>query len=221
MNWVEVQALSNVVLVLTSAGAIGYASVQLRNERQYRSVSNLEKQLSYFVSETYQGARKRLAQVRIDGDELAPWDPEEPPVAALEVLDFYEHLGLLVKKGHLDVYDVWHTFYEWAQPVYVDLQPLIDCKDGPFLDHYSDLRRLMRSMDDIQLRRMHAQNANHWMLFTPDRILDYYKYELEAGGPTPRTRRARARRKPEPAAPAPTMLVDPEGNEVHSDAGGQ
>ncbi len=49
-------------------------------------------------------------------------------MSAFEVLDFYEHLALLVKKGHLDLYDVWHTFYEWAQPVYVDMQALIESR---------------------------------------------------------------------------------------------
>lgn len=202
IDWNAVQAISTSVLVLTSAGAIGYAGLQLRNERQYRAVVNLEKQLSFFLGEGFQAARKRLAQVRIDGDELLHWDCDEPPVAALEVLDFYEHLGLLVKKGHLDVYDTWHTFYEWAQPVYVDLQQLVEAKEGLYVDHYSDFRKLMRQMDDIQLKRMHAKNANHWALFTPDRVIDYYQYELEAGGYTGRPqRRVRPPRKTKPAIP--------------------
>ncbi len=144
-----------------------------------------------------------------------PLDPHDPPVSALEVLDFYEHLGLLVKKGHLDVYDTWHAFYEWAQPVYVDMQPLIECTDGPYLDHYSEMRKLMRRMDDIELRRMHARNANHWALFTPDRVLDYYKYELQAGGTG-----IRARRRTRSHAPAtPTEAVEELKSEEMQDAG--
>lgn len=194
MNWEAVQAIANVVLVLTSAGAIGYAGLQLRHEREYRSVNNLEKQLSFFLSEAFVAARRRLAESRTKGNELLPWEVEEPPIAAFEVLDFYEHLGLLVKKGHLDVYDVWHTFYEWAQPVYVDLQPLLENTDSAYCDQYSDLRKLVRQMDEIQIRRMHDQQANHWALWTPDRILDYYQYELESGRGTSRRRRGRARR---------------------------
>lgn len=179
INWEAVQALANTALVLTSAGAIIYAALQLRHEREYRSVNNLEKQLSFFLGASFVAARRRLAQARIGPDGLVPWSIDEPPVAAFEVLDFYEHLGLLVKKGHLDVYDVWHTFYEWAQPVYVDLQPLIESPDSAYADHYSDLRKLVRAMDEIQIKRMHAKNGNHWALWTPERILDYYRYELE------------------------------------------
>ncbi len=189
IDWIEVQSIATAVLVLTSAGAIGYAALQLRHEREYRAVANLEKQLGFFLSEGFVAARRRLAEARLDESGLKTWELDEPPVSAFEVLDFYEHLSLLVKKGHLDVYDVWHTFYEWAQPVYVDLQLLIEGEDSPYSDHYSDLRKLMRQMDEIQLRRMAKKNANHWSLWTPDRIIEHYRYELSSGGRPRRTRR--------------------------------
>ena len=191
VDWVMVQAVANSTLVLTSAGAIGYAGLQLRHEREYRSVANLEKQLGVFLSDSFVAARRRLAEARLDEDKLVAWELDSPPINAIEVLDFYEHLSLLVKKGHLNIYDVWHTFYEWAQPVYVDMQPLIESDDSPYCDHYSDLQRMMRRMDEIQLKRMHAQNANHWALWTPDRIIEHYRYELEAGGRPRRLRRKR------------------------------
>lgn len=192
MDWVAVQAMATVVLVLTSAGAIAYASLQLRHEREYRAVANLEKQLSFFLSENFVAARRRLAQARLDEARLVPWDLENPPVSAFEVLDFYEHLSLLVKKGHLNLYDVWHTFYEWAQPVYVDMQSLIESADSAYADHYSDLKRLIRQMDEVQMGKMAHQKGNHWALWTPDRIIEHYRYELEAGG-RPRRPRQRAR----------------------------
>ena len=189
VNWLEVQAIGTVALVATSAGAISYAALQLRHEREYRSVANLEKQLDFFQSEAFLVARRKLAVDRMDGDRLLPWNVEEPPVSVFEVLDFYEHLGLLVKKGHLHVYDVWHTFYEWAQPVYFDLRMLIEDADSPYIDHYLDLRRLMRGMDDIQRQHMNTQKGDHWKLWTPERILAHYKYEIEIGGRPRRTRR--------------------------------
>lgn len=195
VNWVAVQAIANVVLVVTSLGAIGYAALQLRHEREYRSVTNLEKQLSFFLSNSFVAARRRLALARVSEDGLVPWDINEPPVVAFEVLDFYEHLGLLVKKGHLDAYDVWHTFYEWAQPVYIDLEPLIKNQKSPYAVQYSDFRKLMRAMDEIQIRRMHAKRASPSALWTPERILDYYRYELESseGRPLPMSRRSQRR----------------------------
>jgi hypothetical protein len=206
IDWVAVQAVATVTLVATSLGAIGYAGLQLKHEREYRSVANLEKQLAYFLGDTFAAARQRLAASRLlkvepvaDEPEtltLAPWSSDDPPISSFEVLDFYEHLALLVKKGHLDLYDVWHTFYEWAQPVYIDLQAMIENPDSPYRDHYLDLQRMMRQMDDVQLRRMHAQQSNHWALWTNERILEHYRYELEIGsGSRPRHTR---RQRPQP-----------------------
>lgn len=196
MNWTEVEAIANSFLVLTSASAIGYAGLQLKHERQYRSVANLEKQLGFFQSENFTSSRRRLAADRLseDGISLRSWEIDEPPVSAFEVLDFYEHVGLLVKKGHLEISDVWHTFYEWAQPVYVDMQQLIESPESAFADHYSDLRKLMRAMDDIQIKRMHEKNANHWALWTPERILQHYRYELEVSGHSGRSKHSVERR---------------------------
>ncbi len=198
VDWSEVQALATVILVMTSAGAIGYAALQLKQEREYRSVANLEKQLTAFQGDSFVAARKRLAQDRLVDGVLVPLDKESPPASALEVLDFYDHIGLLVKKGHLEVYDVWHTFYEWAQPVYVDLKALVEEHDSQFRDHYLYLRRLMRKMDELQIARMHSQKANHYALWTPHRIIDHYNYELESGGRLGR----RTRRKAEEQAAA-------------------
>ena len=197
IDWNAVQAVGTSMLVATSVGAIGYAGLQLRHERAYRSVANLEKQLGFFLSENFVAARRRLAQARLDLGEDEPklhaWELDQPPVMVFEVLDFYEHLALLVKKGHLELYDVWHTFYEWAQPVYVDMQPLIESPESMYADHYDDLQGMMRLMDELQLKRMHQKNANHWALWTPDRIIDHYRYELESGGRPRRSRRAAAR----------------------------
>ena len=119
IDWVAVQGVATSILVLTSVGAIAYAGLQLRHERDYRSVDNLEKQLTFFLSDNFVGARRRLAQARLDvtGDEP----------------------------------------------------------------------------DEIQLKRMHDQNLNHWTQWTPDRMIQHYRYELESGGRPRRSRRAAAR----------------------------
>ena len=189
INWEAVQAMATVALVLTSAGAIAYAGLQLRHERAYRAVDNLEKQLSFFLSDNFVAVRSRLAESRLDGTGLRPWTVDDPPVSAFEVLDFYEHLSLLVKKGHLDVYDVWHTFYEWAQPVYVDMQPLIENEESAYAEHYKDLQRMVRRMDEIQMAKMQTQKGEHWALWTPERIIEHYQYELQASGRPRRIRR--------------------------------
>lgn len=203
-NWTEAEAIASAFLVLTSLGGIFYAGVQLRHERQYRAVSNLEKQLAYFHSTKFREARRRLAQERLnDRGELLALVSSEPPLAAFEVLDFYEHLGLLIKKGHLEIYDVWHTFYEWAQPVYADMRRILEDRSNEWADHYSDLRRIMHGMDRIQRDRMRKRRDQHVKLWSDDRICEHYQYELEATGeyvPARRSRRLSRRRDQTPIA---------------------
>ena len=189
IDWGEVQALATVALVATSGGAIGYAALQLRHEREYRMMNNLEEQWKLFLSETMAETRKRLAEERLSGDTLRDLNIEDPPASALEMLDFYEHLALLEKRGRLDLYDVWHTFYEWLQPVYADLRRLIESAESAYYQHYSDLRRMMLKMDRMQQERMAKPGGlDHWQLWTPERVVEHYQHELEVSG-RPRRRR--------------------------------
>ena len=138
-----------------------------------------------------------------ENQDLLALDVANPPVAAFEVLDFYEHLGLLVKKRHLELYDVWHTFYEWAQPVYADLRAVLEGSENEWSDHYSDFRRMMHGMDRIQQLRMRKRGAEHGKLWSDDRICEHYSYELETVGdyvPARRSRRLSRRREQTPVA---------------------
>ena len=184
VDWVEWQAIATGVLVVTSGAGIIYAGLQLRHEREYRAVTNLEKQLEFFHSAKFVESRRLLARERLDSQgSLIPFNPEEPPVSVFAVLDFYEHLGLLVKKGHLELYDVWHTFYEWIQPVYADMSPSLNTHGTDWAEHYGDLRQLVRAMDRIQRDRM-RRKVRHAQLWSPERIAEQYQYELESQGDT-------------------------------------
>ncbi len=92
LDWTAVQAVATSILVLTSVGAIAYAGLQLRQERQYRSVENLEKQLSFFLSDNFVASRRRLAQARLDTTRaeaiLQPWELDSPPVSASKFWTF-------------------------------------------------------------------------------------------------------------------------------------
>ncbi|HEY0795469.1 MAG TPA: hypothetical protein VGD64_06785 [Acidisarcina sp.] len=184
MNWQETTAVATFGLVLSSFGAILYASKQLHHERAYRQMANLERQLTFFLSERFLLARSRLAQDRLaedrlEGMALKPLDPRNPPMSVFEILDFYEHVALLIKKDHLDIYDVWHTFYEWLQPVYFDLLPILDDKEGQWYYHYSDLCRLMGQLDALQKTKMvGTERTARQAIWTAERIVAHYKYEL-------------------------------------------
>ena len=208
-NWTEAEALASALLVLTSVAGIFYASVQIRHERQYRAVSNLEKQLAFFHSTKFREARRRLAAERLnENHDLLALNAEDPPLAVFEVLDFYEHLGLLVKKRHLELYDVWHTFYEWAQPVYADMRAVLENEGNEWADSYSDFRRMMHGMDRIQQSRMRKRRLAHGRLWSDDRICEHYSYELETTGEYVPARRSRRLSRRQDQTPMAEMKIE-------------
>ena len=100
VNWTEVEAIANSFLVLTSASAIGYAGLQLKHERQYRSVTNLEKQLGFFQGEGFVKARRKLADLRrlmkeMDNLQLSRMDKQRADHGALwrpdRILEHYRY----------------------------------------------------------------------------------------------------------------------------------
>ncbi len=189
IDWTEVNALATVALVLTSAGAIVYASQQLAGERHYRAATNLEQQWGLFRSESFIAIRRKLAQERLAGSSLAPLDVDTPPASAFEVLDFYEHLALLEKRGHLDLYDIWHTFYEWLLPTYTDLLPIMEDDTSRWRTHYTDLRRLMARLNALQRKKAARRRMGRTQSLAPtaEKLVEHYRYEMDAGGG--RTRR--------------------------------
>ena len=52
---------------------------------------------------------------------------------------------------------------------------------------------------------MDAKKANHWALWTPERILEHYRYELETGGKRRRMNRSQRKQEARAKADASTM----------------
>ena len=147
-------------------------------------MANLERQLSFFLSEPFLLARRKLAEDRLMGKSLKPLDPGAPPLSVFELLDFYEHIALLVKKDHLDVYDVWHTFYEWLQPVYFDLREILEDHDGQWVDALfrPAVADGSTGYDSEDQDESPAGRKEHKKLWTAERIVEHYEYEIQIGG---------------------------------------
>jgi hypothetical protein len=192
-SWEAVVALSSVALVLTGLGAIAFAWKQLATQRDVARVDSLEKQVFYFESEHFLKFRKALAKSRIQGGRLSAIDVDDPPSEAYVLLNFFEHIGLLVRRKHLDVYDVWHSFAYWATPLYYDARRLIEYEQLEDLSYYDDFVWLISEMQRIQAER------NGQPDIPSDEDLFYF-YEDEAAelGASPRS--VTKRRKPRPVA---------------------
>ena len=132
-SWDAVTAFETWAVFLATAGLIGTgvwalrsAAKQINIQRELARIDNLEKQLFFFESEPFTRVKPALASARTQANGYIPLGVDDPPASMYESLNFFEHVGLLVKLGHLRARDVWHTFAYWAVPLYYDSRRLIE-----------------------------------------------------------------------------------------------
>ena len=175
MNWEALTAVSTAALVATGAGAIYFAYRQIENERGYRRIENLEEQMERFDSDPVGEYRRALAQERLDAarTRLRKLDVDNPPNCAYELLNFFEHIAFLVEKGHLNLYDVWHTFDYWATAYYYDFRAVIELEQRDDVSSYSDFVNLISQLRRIQIEETGQENT--WL---EDELVGFYNAEL-------------------------------------------
>jgi hypothetical protein len=155
IHWEAVTALATVFLVLTGIFALSFAGKQIKEARDEARIQHLDNLVRQFDQSPLVDSRKRLALKRIDQKRGAvlPLDPEDPPSEMYAVLNFFDYVGLLEKRGYLNTDDVWDALGYWMFPFYADARPVIDLekKDDP--DFYANFSRLMDGLEAIELQR--------------------------------------------------------------------
>jgi hypothetical protein len=135
VNWSAVSAIAHTVMALATIGAFIFAGVQIQDLREEAKIHHLMEQVNTFDGPRYTEIRKSLAIQRMDTkqERLQKLDPDNPPTALYDELNFCEDLGLLSRHGSLNLHDVYEEFSYWLLPVYTDARPVIDAsrKESP------------------------------------------------------------------------------------------
>jgi hypothetical protein len=134
-------------------------------EAQVQHLLALEQQFDQEPMLTY---RRGLAEKRLKNQE----DPDE----LYPVLDFFETIGLLVKRGYLDESDVWNTFAIDVFTLNGDERQIIEQQQRKDPTTYAEFSFLLERLTRIE-------EKNHGMGAHPSKeeIKDYYQQELSAG----------------------------------------
>jgi hypothetical protein len=89
-----------------------------------------------------------------------------------DILDFFETVAMLTRKGALDLYMVWHTFNYWIERYYAVAKPRIAVRQLQERGVWEDLDWLMprlmklqarkggNNLDDAELARFIHEEAN-------------------------------------------------------------
>jgi hypothetical protein len=152
--------------------------VQLAEQRDEAKVQHLVEESSRFDQESLLATRRSLAAKRIDKirKTLRPLDLNNEPEEMWDVLNACDHIGLLTKRGYLDVTDVWNEMGYWLLHIYADAQPLVEAnrkKSPAIMASCSWLIDQMRPIED-------KDDAGHDNHPTPQDLYDFYDEEAGA-----------------------------------------
>jgi len=177
-NWQRVPrpdfwtAFFTCILALTTVVAVSVGYRQLKEfhaESQVQHLLALQQQMEQEPMLTY---RRGLAEKRLKN--------QEDPYELYPLLDFFETVGLLVRRGYLDESDVWNTF---GYPVFVlnaDARQIIEQQRREDPTSYADFSSLVE-----RLERIEAENHGTSAHPSKEEIVDYWKQELWAGRSVP------------------------------------
>jgi len=70
-----------------------------------------------------------------------------------DILDFFETVAMLTRKGALDLYMVWHTFDYWMERYYTVAKPYIGARQATEPGVWEDLDWLMPRLMKLQAKK--------------------------------------------------------------------
>jgi len=141
---------ATVVIAITGIRALVYASGQLKESREAERVKHLLTFVREFDTEPMVNWRKSVAEKYLKGDDPFP-DAER-------LLDFFETIGLLVRRDYLDANDVWNMFGIWMFGVYATFRDDIEQMQKDDATYYEDFCNLLTRLTAIERDR--GQNAD-------------------------------------------------------------
>jgi hypothetical protein len=115
----------------------------------YRARFNQSVDLLFRLENDFFGsANKRLQRAKAAHDLLQGSLAEAEPI-----LDFFETMALLLKRGALDQEMVWHTFYYWIEHYYSAALPYIAERQRREPLVWTDLSSLVDDVRELQCKR--------------------------------------------------------------------
>ena len=171
------------LLALTGIAAFVVAVRQLSQVQQQARIQHLLQLDRDFRSAPLTEYRSALAKKKLKGEE----DPDE----LYRVLDFFEGIGLLVRRGYLEASDVWELFSDYVLTIYADAKGTMEDEQKSDPAYFYNLTSLVAEMQRIEIANTGRPDAP-----SQDDIRVFW--EDEAGllpGTTPPSRGRRPRHK--------------------------
>jgi hypothetical protein len=194
-------------LVITGLAAVIFAWIQIAVQRAQTRIGNLELLTQWFEGDRIRQVRQALATSRLTtSGNLKRLDLDDVPDPADELLDFFEHVAFLVRRGHLGAFDVWHTFGQWIATLHADFGEYVVVQQHHDPVVYCDFTWLFKKLLKIE----HSEKGTG-LEFSDDDLEGHYGYERRLDGlrvPVKRKPRKRSQRIERAGRPAETATSE-------------
>jgi hypothetical protein len=137
-----VTAIATSVIALTGVAALVFTYFQLRQSRNSERIKHLLSFVRDFECDPIANARRVVGEKRLKGEEY--------PVEAQNLLNFFETIGLLVRRKYLNVDDVWSSFSYWMFYIYASFRDDIEQEQREDETYYADYCRLIERLRKIE-----------------------------------------------------------------------
>lgn len=179
-------------VVFTGLAAVVFAWIQIAVQRAQTRIGNLESLTQWFEGDRIRRVRQGLAASRLTASgKLRRLDLDDVPDAADELLDFFEHVAFLVRRGHLKAFDVWHTFGPWVAAIHADFREYVAVLQVHDSTVYCDFIWLFQ-----ELLKVERSEKGSGLDYDDDDLEGHYGYERRLDGVRIPVRRRPRRRNP-------------------------
>ncbi len=164
IDYNAVTALAAIVAALAAVWAIWSES---RRSHFVHSVELILRLDDRFGSEEMRKARQAASKSLLN----------KTNTDADDVLDFFEMIGLLTRRGALDEKMVWHTFFYWIHRYYHAANEYITKERQKDPTVWKDLVHLHKRVIAIEKRERRCPDSN--LLLSEDSLDEFLKEEIE------------------------------------------
>jgi hypothetical protein len=176
-----VTSIATSVIAVTGVIALVFTMKQLLQARDSDRIKHLLSFVHDFECEPMVSIRRTVAEKRLKGEVFPP--------EGQKVLDFFETIGLLVRRNYLKVDDVWDCFSYWMFNVYASFRDDIEQEQRDDISYYEDFTDLIEQLRKIEARKGCSEDRP-----SPEEVEDFWQDEVNVTTGQPMSKR-RSRHK--------------------------
>jgi hypothetical protein len=183
-------AIGTCALAITGVITVIYLKTQIKDFRREARVKHIVDLLKQFEQEPMAGYRRTLGTKRAPDGTLLPLDISNPPPELHDVMNFFEHMGYLLKGGYVSLEDVSVEFHYWILHVWADAKKVMafERAENPlYYEHFAQMVQRLLEYDRPRTGNLEVPSESD--------VEDFYVEEahLKSGSPVPRQRRTKRR----------------------------